>query len=90
MKPVTFAGQTLIMGRPYGTPASKCGGLPMRVVPSTIWPGAKSYTSYFKPTPEELAALNAGACVELNVHGNTHPPLSMNVDYPVNPVVLDD
>ncbi len=82
MRPVHFEDQTLIMGAPPGTPPGKCGGLPMRIGQSKIWPGANTFTSYFKPSPEELAALNAGACVELTVHGIVHPPVAVNVDYP--------
>lgn len=82
MRPVEFEGQSLVMGPPTGTPQGKCGGLPMKIGKSNTWPGAYTYTSYFKPSPEELAALNEGACVELCIHGLQHPPVAVNVDYP--------
>jgi len=85
MNPVEFKGQTLVMGAPPGTAPGVCGGLPMLIERSSIWPGAKKYTSYFKPSPEELAVLNAGGCVQLEVHGASHPPVSVNVDYVTGP-----
>ena len=36
-------------------------------------------TSYWRPSPEELAMLNAGHSVELTVWGVTHPPLYVGV-----------
>lgn len=35
--------------------------------------------SYWKPSPEELADLNANGCIILSVFGSTHPPLRMDV-----------
>lgn len=35
--------------------------------------------SHWKPAPEELAILNAGGCIELGVHSEPIPPVSVNV-----------
>lgn len=36
--------------------------------------------SYWRPGPDELRLLNAGALVRLSVIGRTHPPLFVGVD----------
>ena len=36
--------------------------------------------SYWRPTPEELAALNAGGLVALSVVGTTMPPVALEVE----------
>lgn len=36
----------------------------------------------WRPSEEELSALNAGALVELNVLGSGHPPVLLNVTDP--------
>lgn len=46
----------------------KADGLPMDTV-----------TSYWAPSPEELAALNAGLPLVLSFLGNTHPPIMVRV-----------
>ena len=38
-----------------------------------------SFVSAWLPTPEELAALNAGAPVYLFIYGNSHPPVYVGV-----------
>lgn len=42
-----------------------------------IWKNERflSYTSFWKPTAEELAVLNAGGAVTLEVCGLSHPPV---------------
>jgi hypothetical protein len=38
-----------------------------------------TYTSFWRPSSEELAALNSGGRVALTVFGPTHPPVAMAV-----------
>lgn len=39
----------------------------------------KCVVSFWKPTSEELALLNANGCIQLCVIGTTHPPLCLDV-----------
>lgn len=38
--------------------------------------------SWWEPTPEELAELNAGGCVRLTVVGQVHPPVAVDTVTP--------
>jgi hypothetical protein len=40
---------------------------------------ASAMTSEWKPTPEELAAIMAGAPIRVMVVGTVHPPISVTV-----------
>jgi hypothetical protein len=71
MKPVEFEGQTGLLAPPPGTPRGECGALPVLRQP---W----GFASVWKPTPEELAVLNAGGHVRLAVHGIAHPPVRLD------------
>lgn len=53
-----------------------CGALP---VTRTQVDGFPVVVSFWRPTAEELAALNAGAALELSVIGHTMPPVSLDV-----------
>lgn len=39
----------------------------------------RALRSYWKPTPEELALLNANGSIELSILGHNHPPVALNV-----------
>jgi hypothetical protein len=39
-------------------------------------------TTAWLPTPEELAALNAGAAVHVRILGTQHPPIMLSVGEP--------
>lgn len=82
MLPSRVSKATGTYGAPRGVSSNEVGGLPYwrvqerlsgRVVP-TIY-------SAWKPTPEELACLNAGAYIVLGIVGEPIPPVSMNVEY---------
>lgn len=68
MEPVKFAG----MNTNYV--AENCGDLPALVEHQDE--GVVAITSVWKPSEEDLAALNAGGCVCLAVYG-TQPPVAM-------------
>jgi hypothetical protein len=55
-----------------------CTGLAVRVTPFTRNP---YYESAWEPTPDELAALNAGGSVILRVFGG-QPPVQLYVEMP--------
>lgn len=41
-----------------------------------------SMVTAWLPTPEELAALNAGAAIHLRILGTAHPPVMLSVGEP--------
>ena len=53
--------------------AEGCADLPV------LW--AEGFVcSYWRPSPEELAALNAGIPLRLAFQGRTHPPVAVEVE----------
>jgi hypothetical protein len=79
MIPVVIEGYTRVLGAPFGwTPETSgpCGALAIRDGMNGDMP---NMMSSWEPTPEELAALNAGAKVELSVIGSGHPPVWVSV-----------
>lgn len=68
-----------VLGAPAGWDQSEvpCGALP---ITRTEADGIPAVISFWKPTQEELAALNAGGTVALWVLGNTMPPVSVTVE----------
>jgi hypothetical protein len=59
--------------------ALPCGALPIR---RGIDRGMRTVTSFWQPTPDELALLNAGGVVALTVLGVTMPPVMLGVEAP--------
>jgi hypothetical protein len=51
---------------------------PQRPLPVFMAPGSSNTVSAWKPSPEELKALNAGACVMLTCFGY-QPPVALMV-----------
>jgi hypothetical protein len=41
----------------------------------------KTFTSFWRPTKEEIDALSEGAMVILTVVGDSHPPVQLGVDF---------
>lgn len=75
-----FNGQTRVLNAPPGWNESepiKCGMLPIR---DTKNEGMPCMQSYWKPEPDELAMLAAGAHVRLTVYGHGHPPVWVDVE----------
>ena len=75
-----ISGATRNLGAPSGWDREKdgiCGGLPIR---DEEIGRLHCMTSAWLPTPEELAALNAGAPVYLRVVGTGHPPVMVYVE----------
>jgi hypothetical protein len=44
---------------------------------------SNAYSSFWLPTPEELARLNAGDPICLTIYGRTHPVVSVHMEHPV-------
>ncbi|SDC06998.1 hypothetical protein SAMN05216337_1001178 [Bradyrhizobium brasilense] len=70
-------GATRVIGKSQGY-----RGLPLRdeVVNCTVnGEGTPAMSTAWLPTPEELAALNAGAAVHVRILGTQHPPIAVSV-----------
>ena len=78
MNPVEFEGQTTLLVPPKDSKRGECGALPVLIV-DDIHPFGRTFFSYWRPTPEELAKLNAGEHVRLAIHGGAHPPVWIDV-----------
>ncbi len=64
-----------VLKRPEGVPAEVCSDLGVRVEHTSM---GTSFASFWKPTPDELAALNDGGCVFVAVFG-TQPMMQVGV-----------
>lgn len=73
-----FEGQTRVLGAPrnWDQQRIECGGLP--IIDYEI-SGVPCMSSFWKPTEEELAQLNAGAHIKLTIIGQSHPPVCVEV-----------
>ena len=58
------------------------GALPCNALPvtRTEWDGMPAVVSFWKPTTEEIAAMQAGQPVVLWVAGSTMPPVALMVE----------
>jgi hypothetical protein len=68
-----------VLGAPEGWNQAElpCGALPITRMDVD---GRPAVVSFWKPTAEELAMLNAGGTVALWVLGQTMPPVSVEVE----------
>lgn len=73
MKSVQFVGQTTMMAKPDCMSDEECGPLPICKEPDG------RMVSVWRPTPEELTALNTGAHVILHIFAPFHPPVALTV-----------
>jgi hypothetical protein len=74
MTPVAFPRVNCIFGPPRDWVRERdgdCQHLPVAVAGSLM-------TSAWRPTPEQLAVLNAGGLVTLTVCGSVHPPVMLD------------
>lgn len=70
-----------VFNAPHGwrpTRDGDCAGLPVRI---TRDEHHTMMTSFWRPSPDDLAALNAGACVSLTVLGLSHPVVALGVEH---------
>jgi hypothetical protein len=73
-------GATRVLGKSQGYL-----GLPLRDEPincSVNGEATPSMVTAWLPTPEELAALNAGAAIHVRILGVSHPPIIVSVGAP--------
>lgn len=70
-------GATRVLGQSQGFL-----GLPVRdelVNCKVNGPDTPTMVTAWLPTPEEIAAINAGAPVHVRIEGTAHPPIMVNV-----------
>ncbi len=79
MIPTKFPGVTTYLGAPPGWDddgeLGECMALPIKA-------DEHGLTSLWVPDRDELAALNAGACVQLTIMANAHPVVAVGVSQP--------
>lgn len=78
MRPTQHPSNNDVLGAPPGVPIDQCKALYItRVVYDN---GMPAVVSFWEPSPEERAAIAAGALVVFSCWGNTHPPVSIGVE----------
>lgn len=80
MNPINHPNCTNRLAKPKNWDDSvngECSSLPISI---EIFDAIRFMCSYWKPTPQELAALNAGYSVKLGISGNSHPVVFIGVE----------
>lgn len=79
MNKIQHPSNNAVLGAPVGWDQKQ---LPCNALPVTRmdWEGRPAVLSFWKPTPEELATLNAGGSVVLWVAGVTMPPVALSAE----------
>lgn len=79
MRATQHPTSTRVLGAPQGWSQAE---LPCNAIAITdeVHQGIRMVSSYWKPSAEELAALNAGQLVRLVIVGATMPPVAIEVD----------
>ena len=78
MNPTQHPSNNDLLGAPPDASIEECQALPITRV--NYVGVAPAVVSFWLPTAEQLALLNAGRLVWLSVIGHTHPPLAIGVD----------
>ena len=79
MRPTQHPSNNGVLGAPAGWDQEQlpCSAL---AITRTDWDGVPAVVSFWKPSPEELAVLNAGGSVSLWIAGQGMPPVGLSVD----------
>lgn len=77
MTPTHHSLCNTILKRPPGTTEEECRDLHIQRTQDTA--GHPVVCSFWRPEPEELAALNEGGTVRFSCWGHTHPPMHLAV-----------
>ncbi|MBT2326103.1 hypothetical protein J7E62_27620 [Variovorax paradoxus] len=79
MRPTQHPSNNRVLGAPAGWDQSElpCGAL---AITDTVVDGMPHVVSFWRPTAEELATLNAGGTVALWIVGRTMPPAALCVE----------
>ena len=78
MRPTQHPSNNDVLGAPPGVAIEQCR--PLYITRVMFDSGIPAVWSYREPSPEERAAIAAGAPVRLSCWGMTHPPVSIGVD----------
>ena len=78
MRPTQHPSNNYVLRAPPGVSAEQCK--PLAITRVLFDSGIPAVWSYWEPSPEERAAIAAGAPVRLSCWGMTHPPVSIGVD----------
>lgn len=78
MRPTQHPSNNAVLGAPQGWDQKDqpCSAL---AITRLEWDGVPHVVSFWLPSPEELVALNAGHPVQLQVVGQTMPPVALVV-----------
>lgn len=79
MIPLRIQGATRNLGAPENWNFEVDGECAHLAIRDVVDDGVRLMQSCWEPTPEELAALNAGGKVRLDVVGSMHPPVMLYV-----------
>lgn len=79
MQKIKHPSNNDVLGAPAGW---NQGALPCSALPITRakFGEMEAVVSYWRPSAEELAVLNAGGSIELAILGRTMPPVMLSVD----------
>ena len=80
MDPVTPKGATRAPGEPKGWDREKCGPVAALPIVDHTVNGVPFMRSHWRPSPAEMAALDAGGTVALDISGTDHPVVSVGVE----------
>jgi hypothetical protein len=78
MTPINTTLTTDVLGAPAGWEVAsngECAGLP-------VVTDGRGFSSFWRPSQAELAALNAGGMLQLVIFGGGHPPVALHVTRP--------
>jgi hypothetical protein len=78
MNPIHHPSTNDVLGAPPGVPIDQCR--PFYITRIQYADGSGGVASFWQPTPEELALLNAGKPVRLTFDAPTHFPVYVGVD----------
>lgn len=83
MIPKRHPQTTRWLGAPLGWEPDEHGTCGHLAIVDVQHPAGHAMISRWEPTPDELALLNAGGSVELQIVGAVHPPVSLIVVPPL-------
>lgn len=79
MRPTQHPSNNRVLGAPKGWDQKElpCGALP---ITDMVYENIPHVVSFWRPTADELAVLNAGGTVALWITGHTMPPVSLGAE----------
>lgn len=79
MNPTQHRTSTRVLGAPAGWDQKQvpCGAIALR---DGVQDTLRTVTTHWRPTPAELALLNAGGLVAVTVPGTSVPPMRLEVE----------